>query len=73
MTVSSLFRDPRYAALMATARAMLEQSPQVAPPLLDPQTARRLVPALRSAQLDPSGSVERATGRSGGMEPAVED
>ena len=72
MAVSSLSLDPRYAALMTTARAMLQQRPDVAPQPLDQHTARRLVPVLRSARIVLAGAADPAAGRTVATPPEVQ-
>jgi len=72
MTASSLFLDPRYAALMTTARAMLEQRQAAAPLACDLDTARRLAPILCSTRAQPAGSADRTSSFRGEPEASVE-
>jgi hypothetical protein len=62
MQASRLFQDPRYAALMATARAMLEQRAIAEPHASEHAAARRLEPVLPFAQSDSASFVDQTHG-----------
>lgn len=72
MTASNLFLDPRYAALMATARDMLAQRSVAAPLDGELAAASRLEPVLRFARSGSASLANETSSCSGELEAAVE-
>jgi hypothetical protein len=72
MAASNLFLDPRYAALMATARAMLAQRAVAAPQGCELAAARRLEQVLRFARSRFVSLADETPRYSGELKAAVE-
>ena len=72
MSNTSLFRDPRYADLVSTARAMLKQRMSSGGHVLDEEKLSRLASIMRSVRSDPEGSADTPVASVDSLPPGLE-